>query len=223
MVIRGAVAAVAVVAIGAGVGYGVARADKPPESPHGSIPAAAPVPADPEMPIARPAPYHPDPDYPQLPTGLPYVRTRIKGGVHVWSVQRPQGWLKRPGTATDPAGTTYWSPAQEPPDAHGYALKISPLAGRASPATEVQAATATLFDRDDDVQVVRLAPVGNPDRVWVHFRSPDNYRRLTYLAWVRIPGTNSAGLEISVTGRVVDEAGLADLFNTVRTSARMIR
>lgn len=222
--VRGAAAVVVVTLLGGGIGYVAARADQSSTS-RGSIPAAEPVPAWPEPPIARPAPYRPDPGYPPLPTGLPYLSSRVTGGGHVWTFQRPQGWVQQASPPVDPAGTTVWAPPNEPAGTHGYTLRVSPLSGSGSepPAAQAEKAISALFSQDQDVQVLRLVPTENPTTVWLDYRSPDNYRRITYLTWIRVPGTNAAGMEVSVTGRVVDEPGLADLFDKVRRSIRMVR
>lgn len=223
--VLGATAAVlAAAAIGVGGGYAAGRMNKPdaPPAPEpAALQSAAPLPAFPELDIAKSAEYHRDSDYPVLGVNLTYVPHRAHGAGHVWSYRAPQGWVQTGANPGEDEGTVRWRPAGETVEDHGYLLRILPVAGRDTIEDKVAIQTANMKKLYQDVTVIR--PPSDPDSVWYSYRSDDNYHRLNYFAWVTAPGTSFAGFELSVAGRLSDKDGLADLLEKVKASVRPVR
>lgn len=216
------IAVVMAAGVGIGGGYALGRHDRPAVAlppPPATTDSVAPMQALPELPIATDLPYEKDYDYPPLPSGLTFVPERVSGAGHVWQYRRPAGWKKYPGGPTDPVGTVRWRPADEAPEKDGFVLRLLPLQGRDTPKDMVSHQTDKMRENYRDVKV----PNVTADSVWFTFRSPDNFHRYNYFAWVASPGSPYAGLEISVAGRIVDQDGLAQLLSTVQQSARQVR
>lgn len=210
---------VAAAAVGVGGGYATGRLDDravPPAPEPSVLRSAQPLPAMPELPIAKDVPYEHDISYPALAVGLPYVSTSVKGQGHVWRFLVPQGWERFPGSS--PPGTVRWRPRGEPTSG-GYVLRVLPLQARYT-ATERRNLLENEFDTSyRDVHVVKF----EKDAIWFAYRTPDNYRRFNYFAWVAAAGQSDAGFEISVAGRTGDQEGLADLIARVAGSVRQVR
>lgn len=219
-------AILAAAAVGVGGGYAAGRMDKPSPGPPphpAALGSVAPLPADPELEVAKSIPYMPDTDYPPLPINLSYSPKTARGGGHVWSYSVPTGWTGDPGDQNDPKGTVRWRPADETPEDRGYLLRIAPISGRDSPSDEVETQKRKMLSNYRDVRVLRQSD----DTIWFVYRTNDNYRRFNYFAWVPVPGTNLAGFELSVAGRVADQAGtrggLQDLLEKVKGSVKLRR
>ncbi|MEX0426014.1 hypothetical protein AB3X52_00155 [Nocardioides sp. DS6] len=212
---------VAAAVVGIGGGYAAGQLDDrgtPPTPTPSTLRAAEPLPAMPELPIAKDLPYNDDLDYPALAVGLPYVSTTVRGAGHSWRLLVPQGWKKYPGSGQDPAGTVRWRP-QDEPTTGGYVLRVLPLQARDTP-TERRDLLQEKFDTSyRDVHVVKI----EPDSIWFAYRTGDNFRRFNYFAWVVADGETNAGFELSVAGRSADQDGLADLLDKVARSARRVR
>ncbi|MFT4084862.1 MAG: hypothetical protein QM638_19960 [Nocardioides sp.] len=213
-----------VIALGAVTGWVIAQQSRPAaETVRNPVTFTSPnpMPAAPALPIAKARAYADDISYPELATDLRYVTRTAKTGTptvrHVWSYQVPAGWKRYQGTGTDPAGTLRWRPRDEPV-LHGYALRVLPITDRVTITTLRDSQTETMRQLTD-FQLIRETS----DSAWYSFRSEDNYHRLNYFAWVRIPDSPYAGFELSVSGRVEDRNGLADLLKRVQESVRMVR
>jgi len=216
-----AAAAVAVAAaIGMGGGYAAGRLDHqsaPSAADPSPLDSAAPMPAMPELPIAKALPYRHDIDYPVLPVGLPYVATTVHGNGHRWRLLVPEGWRKYPGTAPDPVGTIRWRPKDEP-TVGGYLLRVLPLQPRDTPRERRDLLKQKFEQSYRDVHITKVTS----DSIWLAYRTADNYRRFNYFAWLTVPGQPYAGFELSVAGRAADQDGLADLLEKVTRSVRMV-
>lgn len=214
-------AVLAAAAVGVGGGYAAGRMDRPsPEPPPNpvALASAAPLPALPELEVAKPVPYAPDIDYPPLPTDLTYVKKTARGAGHTWTFKVPSTWTEYAAGPTDIAGTLRWRPADEP-TIGGYLLRILPIQPRDTPQEQAASRKQKMEGAYRDVQVLRVTD----DTIWFSYRSEGNLRRFNYFAWVPLPDSNDAGFELSVAGRDADQAGLADLLTTVKDSVRLVR
>lgn len=215
------VAVLAAAAVGGGAGYAAGRVARPTPMPSPdptALASTAPLPAFPALDIAKSIPYRPDIDYPALPTGGQYMMRTARGAGHTWSYRVPAGWKAYPGHDPDPVGTMRWRPADEP-TVGGYLLRILPVQPRDTPAEQVQGRKEKLEAAYRDVQVRHV----DGDSIWFSYRSAGDLRRFDYFAWVRVAGQPYAGFELSVAGRDVDRAGLADLLARVKQSVHMVR
>lgn len=204
----GAVLAVVVcIVVGGSIGYAVGGSASGTGS---SSYAPAPMAASPSLPVDVISPYAADSDFPPLPTHLDYVRTTVgAAGLSQWQIVVPKGWNAVPAF---PAGTMLWRPASLP----GYRLRAEPLGGRESISDH-------MAWQEKNMPTGTVVEHKNATTVWFDYRDPQsNLHRFDYFTWVPVPGTDVAGLEISVAGRAADVPGLNALMRRVRDSAQQM-
>lgn len=196
---------------------------------------ASPVPAaSPSLPIdvKTVKPYAPDIDYPPLRPGLtlPVVHA-FTNDLARWTFHVPEDWQAyavcgqpapcqpplvnnaplRPGQVD---GTTQarFRPIGEPTTG-GYSLRVRIISNTF---VDVHQTVATkIVGFGDSSSVVDYSVLHQTDSsVWFEYRDAStNYHRFNYFQWFAIPGHTNATLEMSVSGRAVDRAGLRWLFN----------
>lgn len=201
------IAVVACVVVGGTLGYAVggSASDTGPPSY-----TPAPVSASPSLPVDVISPYAPDSGLPPLSTNLQYVHATVgAAGLSQWRIAVPKGWGAVPAF---PAGTVLW----RPPSLPGYHVRAEPLGGRESIADHMSW-------QETNMPPGTVVEHKNATTVWFDYRDPQsNLHRFNYFTWVPVPGTDIAGLEISVAGRAVDIPGLNALMRRVRDSAQQM-
>lgn len=209
------------VVVGAAAGLVLGRHAADTATP-GTLTAAEPVPGtSPAYP--RWVPYSPDTTDPPLATDLAYRTDWIDDGADRWKVSLPVGWVIVKDSSLAKGREARFAPSGAI-DA-GYSLRIKRLDDSDHPGTPEQMRDRqlnTLRGADyDDFEVFRK----DIDSIGFTYRTPEsaakpNLHRWNIWTWVTPPGGRKAGLEISVGGRKVDQAGLNDLLRTVADSAR---
>jgi hypothetical protein len=230
---RGLVAALLAGVLGIGLGMIAAFAATPPTSSGG---AATPISAvSPSVPIDESPsqkPYARDIEFPALRPGLPLQAVHtISNDLARWTYHVPLGWQ------------AYWvcsTPSLCPPDAYvdkpmapkvvdnapevrfrppkepavgGYSLRVRILDNTLNDVHQT-VATKIIGFRDSsevaDFNVIRK----NDHSVYFEYRDAgSNLHRFNYFQWFAVPGQTNATLEMSVSGREEDVAGLKALFN----------
>jgi hypothetical protein len=200
--------------IAAAGGFGLARATSLGET---RAAVAAPVPAQPVLPVDPSTPPAPDIDYPALATGLTYEPQTLGHGAFAWSYQVPAGW-QRYGVDDGLGPNEYrWRPSDEP-TAGGFSLRVKLVNSHETPAEMVAAKHAALAARPD--AYVGFTVVSQTDDTLAFtYRVPSsNTLRYNTFRWIAAPGASEAGIEMSVAGRQRDQDGLADLLAQVSAS-----
>ncbi len=182
------------------------------------VPAASP--AFPTTPAKTLAPYQPDVDYPALVTPSTYARREIGNGYQDWRYTYPKGWqaycVTDGGTEqvlsddeiTGCAEVRFRPPSE--PVLGGYSMRVKGIDAHLSTSTMVAQKIAAL-EGSPDLRDVRILSQTDAS-VYVTLRTPGNLLRYNFFAWYAAPGSNEATLEMSVTGREIDEVGLRGLF-----------
>lgn len=208
MGVRGTVLLLLAMLVGGAAGWAYADRSGAPV-----IAEAAPVPvsaADPAIPYTPPLKTKPDSDLPQLPVSFVTHDERLgepgQGGV---VLPVPNGWLRtelRPGEAR-------WQPAGETPGLYSLRVQVVDLQRTLEQAVDERAAAlpgdlriSELTIRDQSVDTLRAVFI------------IDGYSRLQVTRWLSFDG-NGVDLEVSATGRQIDEAGLDALVAKVATEA----
>lgn len=232
MSLRGLVIALLCGALGLGLGAVVAHAAQPGTHVGGD---AAPIAAvSPSLPIYKPShkPYRKDIAYPSLQSGLPMpVVHTITNSLAQWTYHVPEGWqpfwvCSTPGSCPvdayldKPMGPKQVDHAQEvrfrpegEPVAGGYSLRVRILDNTLNDVHQTVATKIVGFR--DSSAVADFTILHRDDRsVYFAYRdAPSNYHRYNYFQWFAIPGQTNATLEMSVSGRRQDVAGLKAMFN----------
>jgi hypothetical protein len=233
MSMRGLVVALLCGVLGLGVGALVAYAAQP-ETTTSIVadPISAVSPSVPVDPAKSDAPYAPDISFPRLRPGLPLpVVHTISNDLASWSYHVPLGW------------TPYWvcsSPSECPPSAHddkpmaprlvdkvsevrfrppqepsvgGYSLRVRVLENSVFDVHQTVGTKITGFR--DSAQIADFNVLHRDDHsVYFEYRdAASNLHRYNYFQWFAVPGQTNATLEMSVSGRQRDVAGLQALFN----------
>jgi hypothetical protein len=108
-----------------------------------------------------------------------------------------------------------WRPPGQPD--FGYVLRVEQvLSNRRSIEWTLDRRLAEL--REDESNVELLAETS--DSLHVSFVSA-NHRRLAHLRWLDLTGSDNAQVQIAVTGREVDDPGMADLIARVGSGVRL--
>lgn len=195
-------------AIGVAVGYGASWTLG--ANPSGTGPAA-PVPASPSLPVDPVPELLPDPDTPPLATGLPLVRQSVGAGDFQMTLPVPRGWSYFENSLNE----WQWRPPDQP--AFGYVLRVEQvLSNRRSIAWTLNRRLAELREDESNVEVLAQT------RDSLHFTFVTaNHLRHGYLRWLDLTGSDNAQVEIAVTGREVDDPGMAELIARVGSGVRL--
>lgn len=201
-------AALALALVGATIGYLVGEQTRTEPATF----AARPVPASsPSIPVIPPASYSPDIAYPPLEPDLTYRRHLIGVPGYQWKYDVPRGW-----TPEEVAEffETRWRPADEPLIG-GYSLRVKLVNEHQTPAEMVASKRAAIEALYDDTEII----AATDDELAFTYRTSDSNRlRYNTFRWFTREGGTTAEFEMSVVGREVDLAGLADLLDTVGAS-----
>lgn len=212
---RGTGALLALAVVGAGAGYGVAAATA--DRPAGDSPAPL-VATDPAYPQAIPITVLENPDFPALIPGLELHQVRLGDPPFDIKARTPKGWVRND---TGIQGEWAWAPPTAP--INSYVLRIK-LVGNMR--LEIEPA---LLER-----IARLGGAASVKRLDLESQGPDSFiatylqvdpeepleghLRLTMERFLPLPGATGAQVEVAVTGRLADRAGLAALLEQVSNS-----
>lgn len=147
----------------------------------------------------------------------------VRAGAQVWSYPVPAGWVPYDGenatvaaAVVDRRPQVWWRPEGEPLiGGHGLRVQVRQSAG------DVQEQVATKVDSLRTSQDLKDVDVYETTEDAVFFTFRDSLGRLRYNFFRWVPNVaGAATLEISVTGRTADRAGLEALLDRVATGAR---
>lgn len=189
------------------VGFGVSMAVA--EHPTGGG-AAAPVAAQsPSLPVDPVPELLPDPTTPPLQPGIDVVRQRVGIGDFRMSLPVPRGW----DFSVNSLNEWQWRPPDQPD--FGYVLRVEQvLSNRRSIDWTLDRRIDELDEDEDNFEILDQTADS------IHFTYvTSNHLRHGYLTWLDLTGSDNAQVEIAVTGREVDDAGMADL--VARIAAEM--
>ncbi len=164
-------------------------------------------------------------DFPALALGEEqgYATRTVQAGDRAWSYPVPDGWVPYDGKdrPLDPADAdtvaqVRWRPDGEPL-VGGYSLRVQARDTEVGVRERVAAKVVDLERSPDlrDVDVYR----STSDTVYATFRDSAGRLRYNFFRWVP-DADRAASLELSVTGRAVDEAGLEALLDKVSQDAK---
>ena len=194
-------------AIGVAVGYGASwtLGANPSGGPAVPLPASPSLPVDPVPDLLR------DPDFPPLATGLPLVRQSVGAGDFRMTLPVPDGWSYFENSLNE----WQWRPPEQPN--FGYVLRVEQvLSNRRSIAWTLDRRLAELREDESNVEVLAQT------RDSLHFTFVTaNHLRHGYLRWLDLTGSDNAQVEIAVTGRQVDDPGMAELIARVGSGVRL--
>jgi len=146
-------------------------------------------------------------------------RLRMGNSQASWIVPVPKGWQSFTVSSTRaeelvPPGkrTNYdelrFRPAGEP-SLGGYSLRVKTVNEHVSPTTMVTNKLAGMHEAYAELAV----SARTDESIKFQFRDGSNHLRYNYFRWFAAPGgASEATLEMSVSGRAVDERGLEALF-----------
>ncbi|MGI8522725.1 MAG: hypothetical protein ACR2K3_05360 [Nocardioides sp.] len=225
---RGLVVALLCGLLGLVAGAVVAYVERPSAVDAG---AATPVAAEsPSVPIDVPTvqPYARDLDYDPLLPGLSLpVTHRVRNKLATWQYHVPQGWTAYsacipgvpcrtpdntviPPKRVDRNQQVRFRPAGEPL-VGGYSLRVRILDNTLAMNTGQLVSTKVRGFQDafTDFTIIRQTP----SAVYFTYRDGGNHLRYNFFQWFAAPGSTTATLEMSVSGRQSDAKGLQALFN----------
>jgi hypothetical protein len=196
---------------------------------------ASPVPAvSPSVPIDQHTqrPYAKDIDFPTLSANLalPVVHT-ISNDLASWTYHVPQGWqayavcstgdnCKPPMTVDTPLQPhqvnsqpeVRFRPSSEP-SVGGFSLRVRILDNVLNDLHQMVATKIVGFRDSPEVDNFRTLK-RTPSSVYFAYRDdPSNLHRYNFFQWFTVPGQSNVTLEMSVSGRQRDVAGLRALLN----------
>lgn len=195
--------------IGAAAGFGASMVVAENPSATG---AAAPLPAaSPSLPIDPVPDILPDPTTPALPTGLAMVDQSVGSGAFRMTLPVPKDWDFFENSLNE----WQWRPPDQPD--FGYVLRVEQvLSNRRSIDWTLDRRIDEL--REDESNVEILGQTADS----LHFSYvTSNHLRHGYLRWKDLTGSDNAQVEIAVTGREVDDAGMAELIARVGAGIRL--
>lgn len=206
---RGLLVLALLLALGVAAGFGVSLAVA--ENPAGSG-AAAPVAAlSPSLPVDPVPDLLPDPLTPPLEPSLELVRQSVGSGDFRMTLPRPKGWDFFENSLNE----WQWRPPRQPD--FGYVLRVEQvLSNRRSIAWTLDNRIAELEEDEANVEVLDQTADS------LHFTFvTSNHLRHGYLTWLDLTGSDNAQVEVAVTGRKVDDAGMADLVARVAEGMKL--
>ena len=203
-----------VVLVAAAGGFAMARTTS-----HGEARAALvePVPAEPALPIDPSTPPAQDIDYPALQPGLQYQPETLGHGAFAWDYGAPTGWRRYGADDGLGANEFRWRPPEEP-TVGGFSLRVKLVNAHQTPAEMVAAKQAALAASPDAYADFRVLSQTDDTLAFTYRVPSSNTLRYNTFRWIAPPGAAEAGIEMSVSGRERDLAGLADLLAEVSAS-----
>lgn len=200
-------AALAAVGVAGGVAIGVAL--RPSVA---LIEEATPLPAQsPSIPIDPPPQIVPDPDVPPpLGTDLETRDVTVGGRAFGVSVPVPQGWLRSDIGAAESQWTI-------PGDFdHGYKIRVEMVTSERATIAGILAERSEDLDGILDFTILEQTS----DTLVFTYVDESRHRRLQLVRWLDLRNPDAAEVEIALTGRLRDEAGLRALLEAVTEGAR---
>ncbi len=173
-----------------------------------TVAAASPIPArSPSFPVDPERPYAADLAYPPLQPDLRYRDHTLGSPPFEWVYRAPRGWAP----TVESLNEIRWRPADEPV-VGGYSLRVKLSNEHKTGAAMVEQKLAAMQAGYEDVEVLGRTE----DLLSFSYRDPTrNTRRFNSFRWFSPPGGTEATFEMSVVGREIDRAGLADLLEQV--------
>jgi hypothetical protein len=196
-------------ALGVGGGFGVSMAfgEHP---PGGGSPA--PVAAhSPSLPIDPVPELLPDPSTPALEPAIALVTQQVGSGDFRMTLPVPQGW----DFSVLSLNEWQWRPPDRPD--FGYQLRVEQVvSNRRSIDWTLDRRIDELDEDEDNFEILDQTADS------LHFSYvTSNHLRHAYLTWRDLTGSDNAQVEIGVSGRAVDDAGMADLIDRVAAGIRL--
>jgi hypothetical protein len=205
---RGTAVLALLLAIGVAAGFGASWGLR--QNPSGDGPAA-PVPASPSLPVDPVPEVLPDPTTPALAAGVPLVPQTVGAGDFRMTLPVPKGWTFSENSLNE----WQWRPPGQPD--FGYVLRVEQvLSNRRS----IEWTLGRRIDelREDETNVEVLDQTNDS----LHFSFiTSNHLRYGHLRWLDLTGSDNAQVEIAVTGREVDDPGMADLIARIGSGIRL--
>ncbi len=190
-------------ASGISVGFGASLAVA--ENPAGSG-AASPVAAQsPSLPVDPVPDLLPDPPMPALEPGIDLVRQEVGSGDFRMTLPVPLGW----DFSVNSLNEWQWRPPDQP--SFGYLVRVEQvLSNRRSIDWTLDRRIDELDEDETNLEILDRTEDS------LHFTYVTaNHLRHGYLTWLDLTGSDNAQVEIAVTGRDVDDAGMADLIDRI--------
>lgn len=206
---RGLLVLALLLALGVAAGFGVSLAVA--ENPAGSGEATPVAALSPSLPVDPVPDLLPDPTTPPLEPALDLVRQSVGSGDFRMTLPRPKGWDFFENSLNE----WQWRPPRQPD--FGYVLRVEQvLSNRRSIAWTLDNRIAELEEDEANVEVLDRTADS------LHFTFvTSNHLRHGYLTWLDLTGSDNAQVEIAVTGRKVDDAGMADLVARVAAGMKL--
>ena len=183
--------------VAAGFGASLAIAEHPPGGG-----AATPVVAQsPSLPVDPVPELLPDPSTAALAPGIDLVRQSVGTGDFRMTLPVPRGWT----FSVNSLNEWQWRPPEQPD--FGYVLRVEQvLSNRRSIDWTLDRRIDELEEDEQGLEVL------DQTHDSLHFSYvTSNHLRHGYLTWLDLTGSDNAQVEIAVTGRKVDDAGMGDL------------
>jgi hypothetical protein len=205
---RGTAVLALLLAIGVAAGFGASWVVR--QNPMGDG-TAAPVPASPSLPVDPVPEVLPDPTTPALAAGVPLVPQTVGAGDFRMTLPVPKGWTFSENSLNE----WQWRPPGQPD--FGYVLRVEQvLSNRRSIEWTLDRRIDEL--REDEINVEVLDQTNDS----LHFSFiTSNHLRHGHLRWLDLTGSDNAQVEIAVTGREVDDPGMAHLIARIGSGIRL--
>ena len=205
---RGTAVLALLLAIGVAAGFGASWGLR--HNPSGDGPAA-PVPASPSLPVDPVPELLPDPETPALEEDVPLVPQTVGAGDFRMTLPVPKGWTFSENSLNE----WQWRPPGQPD--FGYVLRVEQvLSNRRSIEWTLGRRIDELREDESNVEVL------DQTRDSLHFSFiTSNHLRHGYLRGLDLTGSDNAQVEIAVTGREVDDPGMADLVARIGSGIRL--
>lgn len=208
---RGPIVILALLAVGVALGFALSMtvAEHPPGTG-----AASPVAAQsPSLPVDPVPELFPDSKAPPLAPGLDLVRQQVGTGDFRMTLPVPRGWR----FSVNSLNEWQWRPPDQPD--FGYVLRVEQvLSNRRSIDWTLDRRIDELNEDEENVDVLDQTDDA------LHFTYvTSNHLRHGYLRWLDLTGSDNAQVEIAVTGREVDDVGMADLVDRIAAGMRLGR
>jgi hypothetical protein len=206
---RGTAVLVVLLAAGVAAGFGASWAlgEHPPSGG-----TAAPVAAmSPSLPVDPVPELLPDSAAPALAPGLTLAPRTVGAGSFRMTLPVPKGWSFSEISLNE----WQWRPPQQPD--FGYVLRVEQvLSNRRSIGWTLERRIVELTEDESSFKVLEQTADS------LHFSYVTaNHLRHGHLRWLDLTGSDNAQVEIAVTGRKVDDPGMADLIARVGSGIRL--
>jgi len=200
---RGVALLALLLALGVGGGFGASWALG--ENPKGDGSAAPVAAASPSLPVDPVPELFADPDFPPLVAATPLVRQEVGSGDYRMTLPVPRGWDFFPNSLNE----WQWRPPGQ--QSFGYLMRVEQvMSNRRSIDWTLDRRIDELDEDEDGFTILGRSK----DRLHFSYIT-SNHLRTGYLTWLDLTGSDNAQVEIAVTGRAVDERGMADLVRRV--------